>query len=219
MLDDKLHLSVLEVWRLSLPPGTTLVGGRSGLDRAVEWVAALRGAFPLFGDMEEGYLAIANLELARRLDPRLTPSYLIEELHGAGASALLVNETASPDEAAKADDLGLPLFVLAPHTDLRALERDILRALVDREGQLARHEMETRQRLQALLGSGGIDAVLADLAEQTSGHVLVMDSDGVELGRAGDDGLDPELPAARFPLLRFLSRPLGNPTSGLGVSG
>lgn len=200
MLDDKLHLSVLEIWRLSMPPGTVLAGGRAGIDRAVEWVASLRGAFPLFGDLEEGYLAIANLELARRLDTRLTLDYLIEALHGAGASSLLVNEPASDQDQAKADALGLPLFVLPKQADLRAVERDILRALVDREGQLARHEMETRQRLQALFGSGGLEAVLADLAEQTRGAVTAIDGDGIEIGSAAVGTVEPALQVACFPI-------------------
>ena len=73
-------ITVHDIWRLALPPGTELAGGKEGIYQTVEWVASLRAAFPLFGDLSEGYIAVAHPELARSLDPRLTLGYLIAEL-------------------------------------------------------------------------------------------------------------------------------------------
>ncbi len=184
-------VTVRELWHLALPPGTRLVGGAAGLTNRVEWVTSLRATFPLFGAMEEGYLALARPELARRIDPRLTFSYLLTELYRVKASALVIDEPIGEEEAALADRLALPVLLL-PHDSgaasegaLAALEREILRALVDWEGQLARREMEARQHLQRIYSLGGLQAVLDEVARVTAAEVVVCEQGGVVLSRTG----------------------------------
>ena len=183
------HTTVSEVWNLALPPATSLVGGASGLGRSVTWAVTLRAAFPLFGALEKGYLALARPALAQRLDSSLTTAYLISELARAGASALVIDGSISPEDAALADGLGLPLFDLPEGADLHQVERDILRTLVDREGQLARHEIEARQGFQQALRRGGIQAVLDELSRITWASVLIRDQGGAVVGHseASDD--------------------------------
>jgi len=185
MLPSEVHVTVRDVWDVALPQGTSLVGGEEGLCRSVEWVSSLRATFPLFGTLERGYLAIARLEIARQADPRLTVAYLLEQLHRAGATALVVDGPVSPDDAARADALALPLLVLPPGADLHEVERDILRTLVDHEGQLARREREARQHLQRVIGRGGIAAVLQTVAERAGAEVLLADRAGAVIQRAG----------------------------------
>jgi purine catabolism regulator len=184
MAPGETRITVAEVWPLALPAGTTLAGGQDGLARAVEWVTALRASFPLFGDLSEGYLALANLELARGLDSRVTPDHLISELHRAGAAGLVVDEAISSSEAALADDLALPVFILPQGTSIHLVERDILRTLVDREGQMARREVEAGQRLKQIFGRGGIKAVLGELARLVGADVIVVDGEGEVVSRA-----------------------------------
>jgi len=85
--------------------------------------------------------------------------------------------------------LGLPLFALPEGADLHQVERDILRTLVDREGQLARHEIEARQGFQQALRRGGIQAVLDELSRITWASVLIRDQGGAVAGHseASDD--------------------------------
>jgi purine catabolism regulator len=145
----------------------------------VAWCASIRATFPVFGNLEEDYVALASLELARRLDPRLTPRYLLEQLHRFGASAFVVDEALDPNDAQLADELELPVLQLPPDSDLHDVERDILRALVDREGQLARREKEIRQRVQRAFSRGGMEAVVDDLARFSSAHIVVEQENGV----------------------------------------
>jgi purine catabolism regulator len=136
----------------------------------------------------------------------LTLARLIEELSRARAAALLVDEPASEADARLADDLGLPVFIGPAGADLRALEREALRALLDRDAPAVRREAEVRQRYQALLASGGLRAVVRDLALTTGAAVTVEDAEGQSLAveggasRGGDE--------CSFPI-RAAGRPLG----------
>ena len=202
------HTTVSEVWNLALPPATSLVGGASGLGRSVTWAVTLRAAFPLFGALEKGYLALARPALAQRLDSSLTTAYLISELGRAGASALVMDGSTLSEDVALADGLGLPLFVLPEGTDLHQVERDILRTLVDREGQLARHEIEARQGFQQALRRGGIQAVLDELSRVTWSSVLIRDQSGTMVGRSDASNDASKLVETPFPI-QVAGRSLG----------
>lgn len=184
-------VTVREIWHLSLPPGTILAGGNQALEHRVEWVAALRAAFPLFGSLSSGYLAIARLELARALDARITTSYLLNELHRVKASALVVDEPISPQDAELADELALPTFYLPPGSDLHEVERTALRTLIDREGQLVRRETEIRQQLLRAFGRSGIDSLLEETAALTKGQLLLLDTNYLQIATAGETGIGP----------------------------
>ncbi|MHB1354502.1 MAG: helix-turn-helix domain-containing protein [Anaerolineae bacterium] len=181
-------VTVREIWHLALPPGTILAGGSQALDRRVDWVAALRAAFPLFGSLSSGYLAIARLELARALDARITTSYLLNELHRVKASALVVDEPISPQDAALADELALPTFCLPTGSDLHEVERTALRTLIDREGQLVRREAEIRQHLLQAFERSGINSLLEESATQTKGQVLLLDRNQIQIAAIGGAG-------------------------------
>lgn len=177
-------ISVQDLWSLALPAGTRLAAGKAGLDRVVEWVTSLRAAYPIFGALGPGYLALARLSLARDLDTRLTPSFLVQELHRAAAAALVVDE--QPDDQAidLANDSGLSLLVLPAGCDLYQIERDLLRALLDFHGQVSRREAEARERFQAVFARDGLAGVLDDLAQWISGAALLQTATGESLGEA-----------------------------------
>jgi len=169
-------VTVREVWQLALPSSAELVGGASGLQRGVEWVATLRSTFPLFGELGEGYIALADLALAQSLDPRLTLTQIMTELTRAEAVGLVVRGKVPPEAAAHADDLEMPLLLVADGTDLRALERDILRTLVDRQGQAALREAQVRQGLQQVFARLGLEGVLERLSSMLAAQVSVLDA-------------------------------------------
>ncbi len=172
------NLTIAELWALALPPQTFLAGGKAGLARSVEWVVRLRPAFPLFPELGEGYLAMASPRVAQELDPRFTLNYLMHELARLRAAGLVIDEMASPEEAALADALALPLLCVPPEADLQAVEREAIRALVDRQGQMVRREAEARERYQRLFAEGGMPAVLQNLARAVGGVAEIRDSEG-----------------------------------------
>ncbi len=170
-------MTVKELWQIAMPGETTLAAGESGLSRRVAWVTTLRASYPALGELGQDYMVVARMALARQLDQRMTVGYLLQQLARAQAAALVIDEPPSSADCALADDLGLPLLVV-PGDDLSTLERTLLRALVDREGQYARRESEIRQHLHALYAQSGLAAVLQELASWTEGQAILRDAEG-----------------------------------------
>jgi len=185
MSQKQARISVSEIWDLALPPGTQLVAGARGLQEPVEWVASLRAAFPLFGVLGPGYLALAHVELARQIDASVTVSRLLRELARAQATGFVVDEPITGAEAALADELGLPVLLIPAGIALPDVERDILRTLVDREGQLARREMDVRKNLQQVYARENLDGVLSQVARVIQGQVLLVDDHDLEIAQSG----------------------------------
>lgn len=173
-------MTVKELWQIAMPSETTLAGGEAGLTRRVAWVTPLRASYPALGELGQDYMVLARMAVARQLGPRMTVSYLLQQLARGQAAALVIDEPPSPDECALADDLALPLLTIEGG-DLVTLERTLLRALVDREGQYARRESEIRQHLHAVYARGGISAVLGELAQEVSGQVTLRDEHGAQV--------------------------------------
>jgi len=194
------QISVHALWSLALPAGTRLAAGEAGLDRAVEWVTSLRAAYPLFGALGPGYLALARLSLARNLDAHLTPSFLVQELHRATAAALVVDEQPDDQAIRLADEGDLPLLVLPDGCDLYQIERDLLRALLDFQGQVSRREAEARERFQAVFARDGLAGVLDDLAGWVSGAALLRTVTGESFGEADRLDAGDDCDEARYPV-------------------
>ena len=193
-------ITLREVWQLALPHGTTLAAGRGGLDYTVDWATALGASFPLFGRLEPGYMVIADLELARSVDPRITYAYLVDQLHRVGVVGVALSAPIGDEETALADELELPILVLPAGTDLHESERAILRVLVDYEGQLMRRETEARAVLERAFGASDMDALSRRLAELTSSALLVSDGDGIVISAARDLPNDVELVESTYPI-------------------
>ncbi|MHB1318258.1 MAG: helix-turn-helix domain-containing protein [Anaerolineae bacterium] len=188
-------VTVREIWDLALGADACLQGGERGLARQVQWATALHATYPLFPDLDRGHLALGSPEVARRLDAQLTLSYLIRELAHASAAGLVIDE--APDAAARtlADELSLPLFTVPDGTDLRTLEREVLRALLDREGHEARRAEEWRSEYQDLLSRRDTGAVIERLANEFGVYARLTDAAGGTLAASGQrPGIDAAAP-------------------------
>src|SRR5215210_2048274 len=73
-------ISVRDVLRLALPPGTLVAAGAAGLAHQVTWVTTPRATLPAFVNLRGGELALIPVAAAQALDERLTLASLIERL-------------------------------------------------------------------------------------------------------------------------------------------
>src|SRR4029450_7400634 len=83
-------ITVHDVVRLALPPGTAVVAGAAGLLHQVSWVATPRATLPAFVNLRGGGLALVSLAAIQALDERLTLANLVERLAPVPISAIAV---------------------------------------------------------------------------------------------------------------------------------
>ncbi len=171
-------MTVKELWEIAAPGEAASAAGTSGLGRHVAWVTSLRASYPALAEMGQDYMVIARMALMRQLDRRINVSYLLKQLARAQAAALVIDEPLSEADIDLANEVGLPVLVV-PDADLAALERALLSALVNREGQYARRESEIRRHLHGLYARAGIDSVLQELATRLDGHAQLSDAEGI----------------------------------------
>jgi len=181
----KQGLSVNDVWQLALPAETLLLAGRAGLARTVDWVALLRATPPLFVDIKPGYIALARVAYLSSLSPQIGQCEFLERLARVDVSAVVIDEPMERDAVERAEQLGLPLLLLSEPVDPHDLERAILRALVDHEGQIALRDAEIGQQLETIYAARGLQAVLEQVAHAVQGEVLLLEPSGNEKLSAG----------------------------------
>lgn len=174
-------VTVRDVLRLALPPGTTVAAGGAALTHQVSWVATLRATLPAFAELRGGELALLSVEAARALDARLTLAVLVKRLAQAPvpvAGVVALGPIASEDVAA-ADEARLPLLQLPERADLRDVEREITRLVADYEAQFERRGAQLYDLLtQRSLAGQGVAGLLDALAERTGQSVACYAPNG-----------------------------------------
>ena len=84
-------ITVKDVWRGVLPPGTDLLGGGGGLERRVEWACALRTRPPAFEAVKGGEIAFVPVKSIRLLDERLDlPQVMVSFAEKGGVAVAVV---------------------------------------------------------------------------------------------------------------------------------
>ena len=105
-------LTVKDVWRGVLPPGTDLLGGGGGLERRVEWACALRTRPPAFEAVKGGEIAFVPVKSIRLLDERLDLLQVMVSFAEKGGVAVAVVGDVSVESIAASDRLMMPLLRL-----------------------------------------------------------------------------------------------------------
>src|SRR5689334_7618512 len=131
-------ISVRDVLRLALPPGTAVVAGAAGLAHQVTWVTTLRATLPVFVNLRGGELALIPVAAAQALDERLTLPSLIERLAQVPVAAIGAIGDVSSEACAAADKARMPLFHLPAGAEAREVEREVQRLISDYEAQIER---------------------------------------------------------------------------------
>lgn len=187
--------TVREVWRLALPPGTRLAAGETGLSQPVQWARRMSAFAPAFAALEAQEMALLEVEALAVLDERLTLTRVVEALAEREAAALAAVGQISAQARAACDARGLPLLALPPEADLRDVERDVVRLIVEQEAQLDRRGRQVYRRLAQLsLEDRGLPAIAQGLLEITGKPAIVQDPARRILAQAWPEecALDPE---------------------------
>ena len=165
-------ITVRDVLRLALPPGTTVAAGTAGLAHQVTWVTTLRATLPAFVNLRGGELALIPVAAMYTLDERLTLASLIERLAHVPVAAVATIGDVPIAARAAADSARIPLLHLPAESDPRDIEREVQRLIGDYEAQLDRRagqlaELLTRRSLAGV----GIVGLLETIAERTGQSV------------------------------------------------
>ena len=161
-------LTVKDVWRGVLPPGTDLLGGGGGLERRVEWACALRTRPPAFEAVKGGEIAFVPVKSIRLLDERLDLPQVMVSFAEKGGVAVAVVGDVSVESIAAADRLMMPLLRLPDGIHAADAHHTCVRFILDQRALLHERAQELQLSLMDLaLGGAGPDKIIERLAEVT----------------------------------------------------
>jgi PucR family transcriptional regulator, purine catabolism regulatory protein len=172
-------ISVHDILQHSLPPGTSVVAGKRGLDREVTWATRLRPAPPAFGHLSGGEIVLLPPDVLGQLDERLTLADAIRQLAGFNVAAIAVTGSPEPGALTAADEAALPLLVLPAPVDFSALERETSRAISERRRLIQYQGQEAGRRLMELAIAGeSLTELTAELSRLSQRVVALEGRDG-----------------------------------------
>jgi purine catabolism regulator len=172
-------ITVEDVIALALPPGTTVVAGKTGLGREVTWAARIRSSPPAFGHLAGGELVLLPVSVLAALDERLQLAEVVARLAELDvAAAAVLGAIAKPARDA-ADAAGLPLLALPKGADIGALERDAARLITERRRQVQHRGQEVLHQLMDLAIAGEpLGDVVRELSRISGRPVALEGRDG-----------------------------------------
>ena len=172
-------ITVEDVIKLALPPGTTVVAGRAGLGREVTWAARIRSSPPAFGHLAGGELVILPVAILAELDERLQLDEAIRRLAELGVAGAAVLGTIGKPARDAAEAAGLPLLALPKGADIGALERDAARLITERRREVQHRGQEVLRLLMDLAIAGEpLGDVVRELARISGRPVALEGRDG-----------------------------------------
>jgi purine catabolism regulator len=172
-------ITVKDVWRGVLPPGTDLLGGGGGLERRVEWACALRTRPPAFEAVKGGEIAFVPVKSIRLLDERLDLPQVMVSFAEKGGVAVAVVGDVSVESIAAADRLMMPLLRLPDGIHATDAHHTCVRFILDQRALLHERAQELQLSLMDLaLGGAGPDKIIERLAEVTGLPAAWLDEGG-----------------------------------------
>ena len=176
--EDRPAVTVRDVIRLVLPAGTTVIGGASGLDRAVTWARMIHLDLPTYERIEQGELALAALPVQNDA-PHSLLARLLQTLADRGISGLAVSGGVPPGAQVLADAIGTPLLSLPADPRLPEIEKSVIGLIVNRRAELEQRGVQIyRQLAQQTIENRGIEAIIETLSEIAQKPVAIEDDRG-----------------------------------------
>ncbi len=168
--------NVHDVWRLALPTGTKHLTPNGDLARPVSWARRMAAQAPAFAVLEEDEIALISVDAIRLLDDRLTLTKVVDSLIARRVAALVIIGTVSSEAQKVADQHKLCMLKLPDDADLRDVERDVVRLIVEREAQLDRRAQQIyRQLAQFSIENHGLHAIAQALHQIVRKPVIIQD--------------------------------------------
>ncbi len=172
--------TIYDVWRLALPAATTLCNKDGELKRVVSWARRMSSNIPAFDALDEHDFVLLSVDHIPLVDDRLTLAKLIETLSGRKITGIAVVGEVTAQDIQAADLHKIVLLALPDTADLRDIERDIVRLIVEREAQLDRRGKQIyRQLAQHSLDNQGLSAIAEALRGIVNKSVIIQDENMV----------------------------------------
>lgn len=184
-------VTVREVLTLPVLRGSSLVAGAAGLDRQVSGVNVMEVP-DIESFVEPGEVLLTTAYPLRDHPEAL--GELVRTLARLGLAALAVKTGRYLDELPHpmldaADELGLPLLVLAPDTSFNEVIGAVLAVVLSDYGADPAGAEAIRERLTGVaLTGGGLDEIARTLAGALERRVDIVDETGAVLVGGGGDG-------------------------------
>jgi purine catabolism regulator len=168
--------TVREVWRLALPAGTKLLGENGDLTRAVSWARSVSSDPPTLATLEESEMVLISVNPSDLPGEQLTLPQIAETLIKTNAAAMVSAGEVPQEVKTAATAHGLCIFSLPAETDLRGIEKDIIRFIVEREAQLDRRGRQIyRQLAQISLEDRGLPTIARAIRQIAGDSVVIQD--------------------------------------------
>jgi PucR family transcriptional regulator, purine catabolism regulatory protein len=153
-----------------LPAATRYFADGDLATRQVDWVVVLPSEATIDRVARRNDLVLLNPPYSDDLPASVT------SLAASGVAALALAGTPAPGVIDAATNSGVPLCILPADADLRAIERQALTWLIDKDAALAQHANQIYDRLVQMSAEGvGLNAMAAELARASGKIVLIQD--------------------------------------------
>ena len=181
-------ITVREVLTLAALRGNFVVAGQNGLERVVTGVNVMEVP-DIESFVKRGELLLTTAYPLREHPEDL--AVLVHTLSRLGLAALAVKtgrylERLPDDALAMANELGLPVILLAEDTSFNEVIGAVLAIVLTEYGADPAGAEEIRERLTGVaLAGGGLMEIARTLAGALDRHVSILDPEGVVLGEGG----------------------------------
>ncbi len=186
---------------------------------------SLRATPPAFPQLRGGEIALVGVAQARLLDERLTLPVIVRRLADVPVAAIGVVGPIDEDALEAANAADMPLVQLPNQADLRGIEREIQRLLLDPDVQLERRAAQLYSELTLhVAADDGAEGIVRLTAERTGCAVSYLNAEGEVRLQAGPRRFraafalvaTPPLPRQEVLDLVVQAYPIGQPTQQLG---
>lgn len=172
----------------------TLVGGRRGLDRQVQWVRVMETPETARRLREGELLLTTGFPVKDDVQAQIE---LVDGVAGSGGSGLVVKlgryiDDVPPEMIAEADRLDLPLFTIDQQVPWSELMEPLLERIINAEHWRLKRSLEIHRRFTDLVLDGkGVNEICRTLADLLGSGVAVEDASFHLLAHAAGSTSDP----------------------------